>query len=110
MNLQNLTIKIPLVKKEDGTFFVEGTRVPLDTIIYLYKDGATPEEVVDRFPTLDLGDVYGVLGYYLGHRDEFELYLTEREQARQAVRRDIEAKSQLTGIRERLLARQKRSA
>lgn len=55
--------------------------------------------------TLGLADVYAVITYYLRHRSDVDAYLQERRARGQAIRREIEAHSPQTGLRERLLAR-----
>src|SRR5437879_2771123 len=37
------------------------TRVPLDTVVYAFNQGASPEEIVMSYPTLELGDVYAIV-------------------------------------------------
>ena len=96
--------------KEDshGVLRVGGTRVTLDTLIYTFLDGATAEEIVYQYPSLDLADVYSVIGYYLHHRTEIEEYLQQREEQAEKVREMNESRFNPQGIRERLLARKKR--
>jgi uncharacterized protein (DUF433 family) len=33
------------------------TRVPLETVIWTYKEGSSPEEIVESYDALSLGDV-----------------------------------------------------
>lgn len=89
----------------DGVTRIAGTRVTLDTVIDTFKTGASPEEIVQDFPVLQLDDVYAVLTYYLRHRPEVELYLQERRGRGEAIRREIEAHSPQMGLRDQLLAR-----
>ena len=100
------TESIPLKTTQNGVILVGGTRVTLDTVVGAFVDGATPEEIVYQYPSLQLGDVYAVVGYYLHHRDEVEAYLKRREEQAQVVKLENESKFSPTGIRERLLARQ----
>ncbi len=65
MALSIVETPVPLRTDADGTVRVGGTRVTLDTIVGAYLDGATAEDIVDGFPTLELADVYAVLSYYL---------------------------------------------
>jgi hypothetical protein len=65
---------------------------------------------VDADPPLDLADVYAVIAYYLRHRAEVDAYLQEREQQAREIRRQIEARFDPTGVRERLLARRQARA
>jgi hypothetical protein len=80
--------------------------VSLDTLIDEYECGADPESIVNAYPTLRLADVYAVLAYYLGHRDEVNEYLRRRQAEAAELRRQIEAGQQGCGaLRAKLLAR-----
>jgi uncharacterized protein (DUF433 family) len=96
---------IPLLTDADGVIRVASTRVTLDTVIDAFLTGASPEEIVQDFPVLQLDDLYAVLTYYLRHREEVDTYLRERRARAQAIRQEIEARSPQTGLRDRLLAR-----
>ena len=61
---------IPLVLADNQVIYVGGTRVPLDTVVEAFLDGATPEEISYQYPSLALADIYAVVGYYLSNRDE----------------------------------------
>lgn len=97
---------IPLRMNEDGVMLVGKTRVPIGTVVRAWWDGATPEQIVDDFDTLELADVYAVIAYYLRHRPEVDRYLAEREQEAVRVRRENEASWDPREFRERLLRRQ----
>ncbi|HVA92474.1 MAG TPA: DUF433 domain-containing protein [Chloroflexota bacterium] len=100
---------IPLAPDADGGIRVGGTRVTLETLVAVFMAGATAEEIVQRYPSLDLGDVYLVIGFYLHHREEVEEYLRRRQaQGRQARNRQ-EVRFNQSGLRERLLARRAHS-
>src|SRR2546430_17724182 len=66
---------VPLTRLESGTYRVTGTRISLDQIIEYYKDGASPEDVVDALDSVRLSDVYVIISYYLEHKIEVEQYL-----------------------------------
>lgn len=89
---------------------IEGSRVELETVVFAFEAGSTPEEIAQDYPVLALNDVYAVLTYYLRHRDEVESYLRERRRAAEATRKRIEARSVPVGQRERLEARLRASA
>lgn len=96
---------IPLSTDADGVIRVAGTRITLDTMIDLFMTGASPEEIAQDFPVLQLDDIYAVLTYYLRHRAEVDAYLRGRRTRAEAIRREIETHSPQTGLRDRLLAR-----
>lgn len=99
------TMIVPIERTAEGVFRVGGTRVTLDTVIIAFLQGATAEEIVLRYPTLKLADVYAVVGYYLQHQVEVDDYLQERQQRAERVRAENEARFPPDGIRARLLAR-----
>src|SRR5215216_3041186 len=105
MSLLTEIEQMPLKQESDGVIRVGGTRVPLDTIVAIFEQGATAEEIVQRFPTLDLADVYFAIGYYLRHRTEVDHYLHERQNRSDQVRAQNTARFNQHGLRERLLAR-----
>jgi hypothetical protein len=84
---------------------VGGTRVRLETIINAFKNGSTAEEILLKYPSLNLTDIYAVITYYLWSRKEVEAYLEERHRLAEAVHQENETRFPSAGIRERLLAR-----
>lgn len=96
---------IPLTVSDDDVIYVGKTRVTLDTVVYAFQEGATPEEIVYQYPSLSLGDVYAVVGYFLHHRAEVQAYLEQREMQATQVRSESEARFASEGVRERLMAR-----
>lgn len=108
MSLTVLSEPISLTTDADGVVRVGQTRVTLDTVVYAFCEGATAEEIVQQYPSLELADVYSVIGYYLKRQTEVDAYLQEREQKSAAVRQDNESRFDPVGVRARLLARQNR--
>jgi uncharacterized protein (DUF433 family) len=97
---------IPLTMDSHGVYRVGGTRVTLDLVVRAFNRGATAEEIVQDFPTLQLPDVYQVIGYYLKHSAELAEYFEKRERNQQQL---LAAHPEWSprGLRERLLARRK---
>jgi uncharacterized protein (DUF433 family) len=100
-----MNIAIPPETDTHGVIRVGGTRVTLDSVIYAFQQGATPEEIVSKFPTLHLADVYATISYYLQNQDEVDEYLRQQEAEAQQIREELNVQFDLVGIRERLLAR-----
>jgi uncharacterized protein (DUF433 family) len=67
------------VENRDGGYYMIGSRVSLESVICLFLDGASPETIVDEFPTLSLEQVYGAITFYLADRAKIDAYLTESE-------------------------------
>jgi uncharacterized protein (DUF433 family) len=51
----------PLREDESGALRVGNSRVLLELVIQAFQDGATPETIVQRYPTLALADAYAVI-------------------------------------------------
>jgi uncharacterized protein (DUF433 family) len=85
---------VPFVWAEsDNVLRVAGTRIPLDTIVAAYLDGAAPEEIAHVYSILRLADVYAVLSYYLNHCEVVEAYLSERRNTAAALQETVETVS-----------------
>jgi uncharacterized protein (DUF433 family) len=104
MNLTITTEPTPLVVNPDHVILVRGTRVPLDTIVFEFKQGATAEGIVEQYSSLDLADVYAAISYYLRHQSDVENYLQQRQQTAEDVRAENERRFPSKGLRDRLLA------
>lgn len=107
MSISITTQPIPLKVDSNGVIRVGQTRVTLDTIVFAFLDGATVEEIVQQYPSLDMADVYAVVGYYLRNRFEVEDYLRQRLQQAKSVCKQNELRFNPHGVRERLLSRYK---
>lgn len=102
------TQAVPLTIVEGGTIRIAGTRINLDSVLYLYHQGESAEQIQAAFPGLQLADIHTVIGYYLNHRAELDEYLRRQQVKAEEIRRQIEASGfsgNQAGLRERLLAR-----
>jgi uncharacterized protein (DUF433 family) len=95
---------IPLTSSSAGVF-VANTRVPLDTVVTAYLQGCSAEDIVSQYDVLKLPDVYLVIGFYLRHRSDIDLYLQQRHDQATKERAQYHSRNQQVGLRERLLAR-----
>jgi uncharacterized protein (DUF433 family) len=95
---------LPLTIK-DGVIRVQGTRVSLETIVYAFDRGASPEEIIEGYPTLDLAATYAILAHVLENREEVDRYVARRRSDADRLRTEIERRFPAVGIRGRLLAR-----
>src|SRR5689334_16481228 len=105
MALSFSTETLPLQADADGAVRVGKTRVALDTVVAASCDGATAEEIVQRYPSLNLADVYQVIAYYLRRPLEVEAYLQQRKSRAEATRAQNEMRFDPQGVRDRLLSR-----
>jgi uncharacterized protein (DUF433 family) len=103
------TQTLPLRLTEDGTICIGDSRVSLDSVVHHYKLGAAAEQIVQKFPALDLADVYATISYYLNNEEATEEYLRQQEARGDQVQKSIESNPQYqknsAELRARLLAR-----
>ena len=67
------------VEQRDSGYWITGTRIALDSIVYAFKRGAAPESIQRAFPLLTLEEVYGAITFYLAHEQEIDTYLAQAE-------------------------------
>ena len=67
------------VEQRDGGYWIKGTRISLDSIVYAFKRGAAPESIQRAFPLLTLEEIYGAITFYLAHAQEIDTYLAQAE-------------------------------
>jgi len=63
------------VEKRDGGYYVCGTRVSLDSVVYAFLRGESPEGIIESFPALSLEQAYGAVTFYLAHQETVDAYL-----------------------------------
>jgi uncharacterized protein (DUF433 family) len=67
------------VKRIEGVYRVGDTRVSLDSLVYLFREGMSVESMVESYPALTLEDVHGALAFYLANESEIDTYLDDGE-------------------------------
>ena len=67
------------IEQRDGVYYVPGTRISLDSIVYSFRDGASPESIREDFEGLTLVHVYGAIAFYLDHQADVDAYLQTRK-------------------------------
>lgn len=68
------------IEKRKGVYYVPSTRVSLDSIVYAFRDGSSPESIREDFEGLSLAHVYGAIAFYLDHQKEIDAYLLRRKE------------------------------
>ena len=91
----------------DGTplaIRLAGTRVGIEYVLRDYLQGASPEELALRFPTLSLEQIHATITYYLAQRAEVSRYLSDVWQRQQtdAETEDVTPSPFLISLRSRL--------
>lgn len=74
------------VERRDDAYWISGSRVSLDSVVYAFLGGQTPESIAQSFPVLRLEQVYGAVAYYLANRGEVDAYLARSREDFEAQR------------------------
>ena len=69
------------IEQRNGGYYVAGTRISLDSVVYSFNRGNSPESIQEDFPLLKRAQIYGAIAFYLDHQTEVDEYLAciERE-------------------------------
>jgi uncharacterized protein (DUF433 family) len=67
------------VEQRDGGYWITGKSISLDSIVYAYRRGQSPESIRRSFPLLSLEEVYGAIAFYLENQAEIDDYLVREE-------------------------------
>src|SRR5262245_1320022 len=72
------------IEYREGGYWIKDTRISLDSVVYAFKRGASPESIKRAFPLLSLEEVYGAITFYLSHEQEIDSFLAESERRLEA--------------------------
>jgi uncharacterized protein (DUF433 family) len=90
------------IEQRNGGFYVAGARVSLDSIVYSFKAGDSPETIRQNFSSLTLEPVYGAITFYLAHEQEVDANIREgEEQVERSVQHLSESRPELYARLER---------
>ena len=80
------------IEQRDGGYRVRGTRVSLDSVVYRFLEGLSPESIqADCFPVLTLEQVYGAITFYLHNRSAIDAYLQQADEEYATFRERVRA-------------------
>jgi uncharacterized protein (DUF433 family) len=102
---QPITLSVPLREDPPGVLRVGKSRVLLELVIRAHRRGASPQDIVRMYDSLDLGDVYAVIAYALARPAEVDEYLRRCDEEAEATRRKIERDQRPGPTKEELLGR-----
>jgi len=74
------------VEQQDGAYRIVGTRVSLDSVVYQFQNGASPESIQRCFSALTLEQVYGAIAFYLSDKQKIDEYLIEGDKEFEKLR------------------------
>ena len=101
------TTAVPLREDEHGLIRIGQTRVTLQSLMLAWKQGSSPEELIEQFPALRLDDVYAVIAFVLRHREDVETYIRKVQNDETTALEHLSLQFPQAQFRERILARAK---
>src|SRR6266568_6188896 len=68
------------VEVRNGGYYVAGTRIGLDVVVYDFRRGRSAEAIFEAYPSVgSLAKVYGSITFILEHPAEVEAYLKDQD-------------------------------
>jgi uncharacterized protein (DUF433 family) len=77
------------IEKQGDVYRIKGTRVAIDSVIYQFQQGRSPEAIQDAFPALSLSQVYGAIAYYLDNQTQIDQYLANQEAREEEISKEL---------------------
>jgi len=77
------------IEKRDGGYWVAGTRVSLDSVVYAFLRGAAPEGIAQSYPVLSLEEIYGAIAFYLANQSEIDMMLAKNDREFELLRKQM---------------------
>ncbi len=68
-----------------------GKRISLNSIVYAFRCGQSPESIRRSFPLLNLEEIYGAIAFYLANQTEIDEYLVQEEKEFEKLRLNSQA-------------------
>jgi uncharacterized protein (DUF433 family) len=79
------------VEYRTDSYWIEGTRISLDSVVYAFRQGLSPESIAQAFPLLNLEQIYGAIAFYLANRSAIDAYLAAEEAAFDAMPQPLQS-------------------
>lgn len=93
--MSNATTIKQYVEEREGSYRILGKRVSLDSIVYAFLSGTSPESIAQSFPALTLEEIYGAITFYLANRALINAYLAEGQQIFETLRQQAKEANSL---------------
>ena len=74
------------IEERNSGYYIVGTRISLDSVVYSFERGNSPEAIQQEYPLLSLPQIHGAIAFYLDRQRDVRIYLEAKE-------KDIEASS-----------------
>ena len=75
------------VEVRNGGYYVVGTRIGLDVLVYEFRRGAVADDMFRSYPSIgSLAKVYGAITFILEHPAEIEAYLADQDRLYEEIK------------------------
>ena|SRR5437016_3122603 len=75
------------VEVRNGGYYVAGTRIGLDVVVYDFRRGRSAEAIFEAYPSVgSLAKVYGAITFILEHPAEVEAYLKDQDRMFETIK------------------------
>jgi uncharacterized protein (DUF433 family) len=75
------------VEVRNGGYYVAGTRIGLDVVVYDFRRGRSAEAIFEAYPSIgSLAKTYGAITFILEHPAEVEAYLIDQARIFEAIK------------------------
>lgn len=95
----------PLTQLPNGSIRVTGSRVTLDVLMNLIKQGFTAEKINDCFPSVSVAQISSIMAWYRNHKAEAEEYLVVQQAKAEKLREMIESQPSYAALQEKIRQR-----
>jgi uncharacterized protein (DUF433 family) len=73
------------IERRDGGFYIRSARVSLDSVVYAFLRGESPEGIAESFPALGLEQIFDALVFYIANREMVDEYLSQGREEFEAL-------------------------
>lgn len=75
------------VAVRNGGYYLAGTRIGLDVVVYDFRRGRSAEAIFEAYPSVgSLAKVYGAITFILEHPAEVEAYLKDQDRVFEEIK------------------------
>jgi uncharacterized protein (DUF433 family) len=67
------------IEERNGGYYIAGTRISLDSVVYSLRRGNSPEAIHEEYPLLSLPQIRDAITFYLEHREAVDCYLDDKQ-------------------------------
>jgi uncharacterized protein (DUF433 family) len=81
------------VEQRNGGYYVAGTRVSLDSVVYAFRRGESPEVIQSNFDSLTVEQINGAVEFYTVNREMVDAYLVRQKEEFERMRQEAHARN-----------------